>query len=285
MNDEMKIGPATRPGDVQAAIEAGMNLGALECLTPGDLIGVVTPAGADYKVIDLEQFASKPDRCRGVVTLQRAEDLIAYVKRFDLPEFTTLWVDADGREVTAVLNDHGSSDAHWGDHRAILKLKLTEQWQHWMGPNGHFLDQEAFAEHVEYGRTDVVKPSGADLLEIAQSIQGKTDVTWKAARRLADGQVGMEYVEDVQASAGHKQQLLIPEEFELGLRPFVGEEAYKVTARLRWRITGGNVKFGYRLDRPEEVLRDAVGKVVERIAGEFGAERVFQGTPRGLNAS
>lgn len=285
MNDEMKSHVAAGPCDTQAAIDAGMNLGALECLTPGQLIGVVTPAGADYKVIDLEQYALTPDRVHGVVSLQRAEDLIAYVKRFDNPDHTTLWVDADGRRVTAVLNDHGTAEAQWGDHRAILELKLTEQWLHWTGLNGLFLDQEAFAEHVEYGRTDVVKPSGAELLEIAQSIQGKTDLTWKAARRLADGQVGMEYVEDVQASAGHKQQLVIPEEFELGLRPFVGEEAYKVTARLRWRINGGNVKFGYRLDRPEEVLDDAVGKVVERIAEEFGAERVFQGAPRGLNAS
>ena len=45
--------------------------------------------------------------------------------------------------------------------------------------------------------------------------------------------------------------LTIPREFELGLRLFKNGEAYKLRARLKYRLASGAVKFWYELDRPE----------------------------------
>jgi hypothetical protein len=67
---------------------------------------------------------------------------------------------------------------------------------------------------------------------------------------------------------------------ELGLAPFVGEDAYRISARLRYRIRGGDLLLGYRLDRPADVLRDAVDGIADRLGQRFTLDRVFVGRPR-----
>ena len=58
----------------------------------------------------------------------------------------------------------------------------------------------------------------------------------------------------------------------------VGGAAYKVTARLRYRINDGALRLGYVLDRPEDVHAKAFSELVERVAGAIEPP-VFQGTP------
>lgn len=244
----------------------------------------VVPAGASQEVIDLERFLPAPRRARGTVHLQTVGAFVRYVERHDAEQTTTLWVDADTHKVIAVFNDHSrAADAGapgWGDHRAELRLQLTDAWRHWLAQDGKLLDQEAFAEHIEDGLIDIVEPDGAHMLEVAQSIQGTTRADFKQARRLSDGQVGIEYVEEQTATAGQRGDLEIPERFVLGVAPFVGEDAYRVEARLRYRIRGGDLRLGYRLDRPGDVLRDAVDGIADRLGQQFTLERVFVGSPR-----
>lgn len=51
--------------------------------------------------------------------------------------------------------------------------------------------------------------------------------------------------------------------------PFIGEDRYRIAARFRFRVNGGQLKLGYVLDRPQSVLRDALDGVAERIAEQF----------------
>lgn len=50
------------------------------------------------------------------------------------------------------------------------------------------------------------------------------------------------------------------------------EDGYKVAARFRYRINGTDLHLGYRLTRPRDVLRDAFGAVVAKVAADTGRD-------------
>lgn len=249
-------------------------------------LSVTVPNGYSRETIDLRKFRTTPWRTAGTVCPHTVEDLVRYVQRHDDAEATTVWVDGEKRQVVAVLDDHGVDNpdvagmAGWGEHRAVLALRHTDEWLHWVNGSGESMTQEEFAEHIEDGQVEVTKPVGADLLEIAMSMQGSTNAEWKSATRLHDGSVHFLYNEDATATAGGAGELDIPQTFELLIAPFVGENPVALTARLRYRIRSGKLSIGYKLDRPNDAVRDCIDLIGERLAAAFGRDRVFVGTPR-----
>lgn len=271
------------------AVTREAQAGELRPLDPkvSPLLSVTVPNGYTRETVDLREYLPAPDRAQGTVTTQTVQSFSAYVERHDDLAASTVWVDADRGLLIAVLDDHiGSSggDAEvspgWREHRATLTLTPTDEWRHWTGVrNGALMDQEAFAEHVEDGQVEIVKPAAAELLEIVMSMQGSTNAEWKSAKRLHDGSVQFIYSEDATATAGGKGELEIPQTFELLIRPFRGEEPVAMTARLRYRVKSGNLSIGYKLDRPNDVKSDAIDLITARLAEQFGADRVFTGSP------
>lgn len=270
--------------DAQAAIDAGISIAAPAELDPAKAYDRVIPAGATRETLDLERLLPAPRRTRGTVTAQTVDDLARYVQRHDDTARTTIWVDALGHGVTGVLNDHQPSGAAetpgWGDHRVALKLELTPEWQRWTTKDGKLFDQEAFAEHIELGLPEIVTPDGAELLEIAQSIEGSKSADFKVGHRLTDGNVQIEYVETTTAKAGQKGELEIPAKITLAIAPFLGEQPCPMTARFRYRIQGGHLSLGYLLERPDLVIRQSIDDITDRLGKTFGVERVFVGKPR-----
>lgn len=251
-------------------------------LDPSVLYHVVLPRGGRGEVIDLtsklQAHLAAPKRARGTVVLDTVDSLTAYVTRHSDPEHTTVWVHERQGRIEAVINDHAPDAAAWGDHRAVLSLQPTPEWQHWTAHDTKLLSQVAFAEHIEDGMAEIVEPDGATMLELAQSIQATTEASFRSATRLSDGQVGFRYDEETTATAGRSGQLEIPQTFELGLAPYVGEDRYTLRARLRYRVGSGNLTIGYRLDRPHEITRDAIAQIAQRLAETFPS--VYLGTPR-----
>ncbi len=201
------------------------------------------------------------------------------MKRHLDEDATTIWVHPENGKVVAVLDDHPPAGAAWGKHRAELHLVVTDEWKFWTANDGQMLSQEAFAEHIELGLREIREPAGADMLEIAQSFYATTNAEMRSARRLQDGSVRVMYNEETEASAGARGELDIPKQFTLGVAPFLGEDAYEVVARLRYRINNGDLRLGYKLERPADVVRDALGQIAARLGEEFG-DHVFMGSPR-----
>lgn len=265
--------------------------GELRELNPVDtpLLSVTIPSGYARETIDLTKYLPSPLRASGTVSLQTVDDFAKYVARHDDGDATTIWADMNRHAIAAVLDDHWSAASGvvspderpgWGEHRATLALKATDEWTHWLNGDGIPMDQEKFAEHIEDGQVEIVKPEAAELLEIVQSMQGHTDAQWKSAKRLHDGSVQFLYSEDATATAGGKGELEIPQTFELMIAPFLGEDVMALTARLRYRVKGGNLSIGYKLVRPGDVVRDCIDQIADRLASQFGTERTFVGVPR-----
>lgn len=189
-----------------------------------------------------------------------------------------VYADVERLTVTAVLDAHQADTPRWNGHTVALKLRTTEAWRQWLALDGKLQSQEAFAEFLEDHLPELVDPDAATMLEIAQSFQAASKVDFQSGTRLATGERQFKYVETVNAKAGQRGELTIPETFRIGLVPFEGSPGYKLTARLRYRIVDTQLRIGYKLERPADILTSAFNDVV----GEVGAaieQPVMNGTP------
>lgn len=240
---------------------------------------LVVPAASSAEVLELDRFLDEPRRKKGLYGPADVESFIDYTTTHAVKGHTTVWVDPSQTMVVALINDNAADKGGWGDHRARLVLNRTPEWRHWLARDGKYLTQEDFAEHLQEGILEIVDPEGAEMLEIAQTLQGSTDVQWKSANRVDNGAVSFKYQENVTASAGAKGELEVPQEMTLGVSPFFGEEPFSVTARIRYRVRAGALTIGYKLERPTDVELNVLQAIVDRLKGEF--ENVYMGTPAG----
>jgi uncharacterized protein YfdQ (DUF2303 family) len=216
----------------------------------------------DFTHIDLtavmEKAGKHPKRRTGTVQLGDLSSFNVYVADQGESHDTYIYADPDARTLTAVLNEHDKdhTDAGWRDFRAVFKAELSREFTTWMQFNKKPMEQEDFAIFLEDNIADVVEPSGEQLLQIALTLQAKTEVNFSSHKRLDNGQIQFAYSETVDARAG-TGMIEIPREFTIGLRLFKNGDGYKVRARLKYRLGGGKLKFWYELDRAENAIEDA----------------------------
>jgi uncharacterized protein YfdQ (DUF2303 family) len=266
-------------GDVQAAVDAGAALAEPKRIDDTyEPHVIVVPAGGRHEVLDLERFADQPRRPNGTYTAATVDSFNDYVDAQLDEKATTIWVHPVDATIVAVLNDHQLGQSAWRDWTVKLDLRETDEWKHWSSRDGILGGQEDFAEHIEEGLTEIATPAGADLLEIAQTFHATTSAQFRQATRLRDGRIQMRYDEEVSAAAGESGELAVPEEIKLVLAPYVGEEPVELVARLRYRVSGGNLRIGYKLDRPERVKQEALKGIAVRIRERFEG-RVYLGAP------
>lgn len=258
-------------GDAEAIIAAATAAAAVAPveLDTAKLYTAVTDTGKSRDTIDLERFLPSPRRARGTFRPATVDAFIAITQRHRDDEATTVWVHPTSGKIVAVLNDHHPDGPQWRDHQVVLQLQHTPEWAYWLAKNNQMRDQEAFAEHIEGGLQEITSPPAADMLEIAQTFHAHNDVQFRSSKRLSTGEQRLQYDEQLQAAAGTAGDMLIPTEIALAIAPFVGEQPYRVTARLRFRVASGRLTLGYKLDRPEAVITDALEKVAERLVAEF----------------
>jgi uncharacterized protein YfdQ (DUF2303 family) len=233
---------------------------------------LVLPEG--HKHIDLtaaiEQAAARPNRKRGIIQLLDLDSFLTYVKQQGDPASTYIYADIDSRSLTAVFNEHTpleyAGQPGWRDHRAVYTAALSPEFANWSKNDRTPMEQEPFAIFIEDNIADVIEPAGTVLLEVASSLQAKTDVNFSAAKRLDNGQVQFVYQENTTATAGGGS-IDIPREFVLGMRLFKGAAGYRVKARLKYRLGGGKLKFWYELDRPHLAIEAAFNEYVQQARG------------------
>lgn len=232
----------------------------------------------DVQVLDLEHLLPTPRRATGVYTTATVEAFIEYVKEHAVDGQTTVWVEPTRGAIVAVLDDHARDATGWGQHRAKLTLTPSDEWVRWKRYDGHLLGQEEFAEHIEESQLDIVEPDGATVLEIAESFHATSSASFKSAKRLSSGEVQFAYVEEVKASAGSKGDIEIPKSIQVVLAPFLGEDRVPIEVLIRYRLREGKLAIGYKLVRPDDVVRHAIDMVAGRLQSSF--ERVYLGAPR-----
>jgi uncharacterized protein YfdQ (DUF2303 family) len=226
-----------------------------------------------------ERLSAAPAARRGEVAFYEALSFSRFVKRFVSAQ-TVIFADAIGRKFTAAMDYHpagnSSLEASWDQFRAVLPLRHPEDWSAWVAANKTPMDQASFALFLEEHIPQIAEPAGAKLVEIARTLEAKTDVQFESHIREDNGAHRFKYVEDVNASAAGN--ISIPPEFDLVLQPFEGSKTYGVKARLRYRINQRKLWLWFDLIRVEDVLREAFNDELLKIEGEIGKDTpIFNG--------
>lgn len=233
--------------------------GKLYAIVNGDTVSLLTTPA--YDRAQEQEYPAKVERN---VTVFDVDSLLDYIGRYvdvtsnDLLE---VWASIDNREIVAILD---GVDAHRA-HKATLKVKRSREWGEWSGIDGKLLDQVTFAQFIEDHLSTIASPDGAQLLDICQTLEANTSVSFKMQNLLPNGQRAFRWEEQVEGKAGEKGDLKIPGELTLVLRPFVGCGPVPVTAKFRYRINNGDLTLGVHLIEPEVALEVAFNGIVAGV--------------------
>lgn len=242
---------------------------------------VAIPEG--WRLEDTEKSQLAPRRKRGKILVTDTDSFIGYIKRHGSLANSTIWCDANyttGKvKFVSIINDHGDEerDPDWRDHLANFTPVFSEEWERWNRANREVFGQVEFATFIEENLKDIAHeencPSGAQMLEMALSFEANQDMRFKSAIRLANGGIQMSFTQDDDSQTLAKMQMF--DRFNIGLPVFWNGEAYQISARLRYRLHDGKLKFWFELIRQDKVLEDATKTLIEKIKAETGTPFFF----------
>ena len=243
----------------QADGEAHVPLGAGE-------VYLVPDGEGGLSTIDTDKYAVAPRHTAAARVVTDAASFVAYVNRHALAG-TEVYAHTNSSTVVAVIDSHEGTDGApgWQKHTLKLALEKSKAWLAWEAADGKLVDQQTFADFLDDRYLDVIDPAPAVLIDTARTFQAKTSVNFESGFREGSGDVTLQYVEDTKAKAGQKGDIEIPSRIQLALRPYVGGPMYSIWASFRYRLNGGNVVLGFRLERPENILEAAFADIVTEI--------------------
>lgn len=237
-----------------------------------DITRVALPPGWTLAERDDEKLSMTPRRKRAKVRAHDAESFVDYLARHGSSTHTTVWCQADyaaGKvEFTAIVNDHGEEeDPRWRDHTASFQPIFSQEWKAWTVMNKKTFSQAEFAAFIEEYIKDIASaeglPTGSQMLEMALAFEANQDMRFKSAIRLQNGGVQMSFVQDDDGQTLAKMQMF--DRFAIGLPVFWNGDAYRIDARLRYRVREGKVTFWFELVRPDKVLEAATKTLIDQI--------------------
>lgn len=267
---------------------------ALEMMAPVEIIGntdahikrAAIPPGWNIIEKDDSNKAHTPLRKLATVSLTDAASFVEYSKRHGHEGESTIWCAADYKrgkvDFLCIINDHGAQENQpaWRDHRASFKPEFSEEWTRWTSKHKEPFSQVEFATFIEDNMKDIAsvegQPTGAQMLEMALSFEANQDMRFKSAIRLQNGGVQMSFVQDDDASTLQKMQVF--DRFSIGIPTFWNGDAYRVDARLRYRVREGRLSFWFELIRHDKVLEAATQTLIQKIREGIG-HPFFYGNP------
>lgn len=266
------------PSDIQIAIEAGRKLAGVQTLEVNGTHVLVVPQGAQLQFRDEDR--ERPRRVDGTITATSVQSFLDYFNRFSDAN-STIFADIEGKRFVGVIDYHEdlASPRH-GRHKVTYTCPLTPEAKKWLEHDKNKKNQFEFAEFIEDGAPEIVAPSAAEMLEIALTMQAKTDVDFRSALRLENGQVQLTFNENISGSAGTTGQLKIPSKINLGIQLFQGGERYGLEANFRYRLNSGKLGLWYELIRPHLALQDAVNQVCEQIRAGMARGQLIEAKPQ-----
>lgn len=227
---------------------------------------------------DEARVLAHPRRKIARVRMHDSESFIEYIKRHGSLADSTIWCIADYKagkvNFLGILNDHGQEEsaASWRDHRATFAPEFSEEWIRWNAKHKQAFSQADFAEFIENNLKDIASidncPTGAQMLEMALTFEANQDMRFKSAIRLQNGGVQMSFVQDDDAQTLQKMQVF--DRFSIGLPVFWNGDAYRIDARLRYRVRDGKLTFWFELIRPDKVLEAATTTLIQIIREKTG---------------
>lgn len=237
---------------------------------------------------------------------------------FDSETEPSLTAVIDYHEAGAETLDEEGTKARFGRHRATYPFPLSKEWLLWHKHDKKAMSQDEFALFLEEQIIDVMDPpagfradsgespseqaAGGDfgettaderLAELLRRIGGRCATVQSLITLSRDLAVyARENVRDaVNLSSGEKQikfttehcdasgePLLVPNVFLIAIPVFHNGPRYRIAARLRYRISGGQLAWAYELLRARDAFDHAFGEGCAKAQSETELP-LFKGVP------
>jgi len=229
----------------------------------------------NHEVSKISLNSERPTRKRGLKTFTSAKSFCHYVNKHKLADETVIIADEDSNQIKAIINDHGVNTPSWNDFTAILKIKFSSQFIKWVGSThdqkGSYFGQEEFADFLEDNRSDFMcgkiedsedeNVTALELSNIITNLQKTSQEKFTSKMDPVSGKVNFSF-ENEEVGRGNVE---IPRQFIVAIPVYRSGDLFKITIRLRHRISGGSAKFYYIIDELEDIQKRAFDMVCDRI--------------------
>ncbi len=275
-HDILESAPAC---DLHAALQAGAALSAPRVLNgKSDKPFVLVPEGF---TLQTTPQVSLPDWPKALVKLRDARSFITYFTDHKV-ERSRIYALLQPAKFLAVFDDFDTSaktgdtdeQADWRDFRAVFDVPASNEWTTWTGANKKPMSQTEFAEFLLDNMPDVVSPSGSELYDAALCFEASSSGSFIATQRLQDGSHNLQWKADNNSAGSVK----LPEFIGLSIPVFENESPVPIDARLRYRVTNGQLKIWFELVRPHKVLEQAFRDIWASIEAGAGVP-ILLGSP------
>lgn len=266
---------------------------------------------------EIDAYRTKPAFREGVAQTGTIDSFVALVNRHASAD-TAIFVDANWKapKLLAVIDYHaraGEDDlgiveqarenAKPGEdelarncrHRIAYAFPLSEAWQVWVAKDGAWFEQAEFAEFLEDHIHEIAAPvatlheevevaerlrtriaSPAEIMDLARGLDVKVGAQVKNRVKLQSGETQFVFEQTHHDSEG--RELTVPGLFILSVPIFYRDEAVRLPVRLRYRVSGGSIKWSYQMHRPDEAVDATVRDIVSQVAENTGLP-VYDGAP------
>jgi len=254
--------------------------------------------GTVTSVADLfERYRFAPARKSGVAKVTTLESFIDLVKRHGTSD-SVIFANTEWQKpsMTAVIDYHQDVPAGVADngkHRVHYEFPLSEEWKEWIAVDGKPMDQTDFAEFIENHIAELASPDDqetedfrhkfgsrvafpTELVTLSRGLQVFSETRVKNAVTLQSGEGQITFEEEHRDANGNKMD--VPGMFILAVSPFFMGEPARIPVRLRYRLSGGSLKWIIKLYRPDIYITQQVLRDVERAASDTEVPH-FQGAP------
>jgi uncharacterized protein YfdQ (DUF2303 family) len=241
--------------ETAALLQAAQNLGVIQIHNGTPLV----VHGKDFTVTQLPQLRDAPQRVAAKVVLMSASSFVDYLIRY-AEAATTVFCDRAKLQVAGIVDYHEGHNEQemgtpgWCQHRATLSMLKSRQLKAWLDKSGVWIKQVEFADFIEDHVSDIVSPSGSEMLQFAQELIAHKSETFRSSVRLGNGDFNLNWKSETQEEGSTK----VFYSFDIGVPLFESSEVReKLTATCRHRITEGKLEFRYHFPLLEDVIDTA----------------------------
>ncbi len=235
-----------------------------EIKTLGDPESGILVAKVGGVLVDMSQFERRPAPLRNKekIELQDADSFIAYLETFKRDE-SRIFFDNDTLAFAGVIDFPAKDSLAWGDHVAMFRPRLSEEWNLWFGRNAQYSAQVPFGRFIEENGIDVLTPDAATLLEMVMTFEATKTISFREASRLKNGQVQLTWVEDTKTGS-----IDIPDSITIKIPVFYGQKPREIQLRFRYKIDDQKLALAYEFVRPVRVKNEAAAEIVQMVRAE-----------------
>lgn len=267
----------TTTPDIQQLTQLVRQAAAPIPLTSTEDLVLISGEDGSQNIIDLRSFTPDPRMAKSAArSVRDTRSFLTYLGKHRNAEQTEVYADLEASRIVAIIDAHLGDGAESGRNQHVLSLDLvhTPEWNTWIANDGKKMSQIDFAEFMESNHADIVGEDGVTLLEVAQDLQGATNVEWQSGERLANGEVKLSFKETVTARVGNRDDVSIPAKFKIAVKPYLGSARYSVGVAFRFKLDGPRVTMSYHLDRPHVTLESAFEDMVNEVQAGIPASTV-----------